>query len=84
MVEEKKAIITENPDRTKTVTYYGNDLGVYITLGDLQKSAKNLLKVLLKSWNVKYIYNNETGYEPIDIKPYSSGFESLKTYFVVQ
>lgn len=84
MVEEKKAIITENPDRTKTVTYYGNDLGAYITLGDLQKSAMNLLKVLLKSWNVRYIYNNETGYEPIDIKPYSSGFESLKTYFVVQ
>ncbi len=84
MIEENKAKMTINQDGTKTIDYYGINIGSYITLGDLQKSAMNLLKILLKSWNVKYIYNQETGYEPIQVKPYSAEFDDLESYLCVK
>ncbi len=84
MIAENKAKMTVNSDGTRTIEYYGTDVGAYITLGDLQKSAMNVLKVLLKSWNVKYVYNEKTGYDPIDVQPYSAEFENLATYLCVK
>ncbi|HHV10840.1 MAG TPA: hypothetical protein GXX75_11250 [Clostridiales bacterium] len=80
MAEQGIAVITQNEDGTKTVTYKGTRRDAYITLGDVQKSAMNLLNVILKSSTCKYVYNEETGYEPVAVKPYSSLFDNLKEY----
>lgn len=84
MVDRKIAAVKVNEDGSKTVTYKGTYTPAYITLGDVQKSAMNLLNVLLKSWTVNLVYNASTGYEPIEVKPYSSLFEDLKSYLMVE
>jgi beta-glucosidase len=84
MIEKKLAVISINEDGSKTINYKGTRREAYITLGDVQKSARNLLSVILKSSICKYVYNEDTGYEPIDVKPYSSLFEDLKNYITVE
>lgn len=84
MVDKNIAFIKINEDGSKTVTYNGIRKEAYITLGDVQKSAMNILNVLLKSSTCKYVYNEDTGYEPIDVKPYSSLFGKLKVYLSVE
>ena len=84
LVKGKEANITLREDGSKIIEYYGVELGAFITLGDLQNSAINFLNVVLKSWNMQSVYNDETGYESIDIKPYSSGIEQLEKYFIIQ
>ena len=84
MVDRKIATVKVNEDDTKTITYTGTYTPAYITLGDVQKSAMNLLNVILKSWTVKLVYNASTGYEPIEVKPYSSLFKDLKSYLKVE
>ncbi len=84
MIDRKIAAVNENEDGSKTITYKGTYTPAYITLGDVQKSAMNLLNVLLKSWTVNLVYNEATGYEPIEVKPYSSLFENLKSYLAVE
>ncbi|MFB3160185.1 glycoside hydrolase family 3 C-terminal domain-containing protein [Neobacillus sp. 179-J 1A1 HS] len=83
MVDRKLADIKQNKDGSKTIIYKGARKEAYITLGDVQKSAMNVLNVLLKSSTCKYVYNADTGYDPIDVKPYSSLFEDLKKYITV-
>lgn len=48
-VEEGIASITDNADGSKTVTYKGTSRGSYLTLGDIQKCAINVLKHVMKS-----------------------------------
>lgn len=84
MVDKNIAVIRINEDGSKTVTYKGTKKEAYTTLGDVQKSAMNLLNILLKSSTCKYVYNEKTGYEPIDVKPYSSLFGDLKKYITVK
>jgi beta-glucosidase len=83
-VDMQLAAININEDGSKTVTYKGTRREAYTTLGDVQKCAMNLLNVLLKSSTCKYVYNAETGYEPVDVKPYSSFFGDLKKYITVE
>ena len=84
MVEEKKASIIVQGDNTKLVKYFGTNIGAYLTKGDLQKSVMNFLKVLMKTWNIKDVYNEKTGYEPITVPAYSMQFDNLETYLTVE
>ena len=47
------ATITENADGSRTVTYTGTDRGAYLPLGDLQRSAMRVLKVLAENAPMK-------------------------------
>ena len=83
MVEEKKASITEQNDGTKLVEFFGTKIGAYLTKGDLQKSVMSVLKALLKSWNIRDVYNESTGYKPITVPAYSAQFKNLVNYISV-
>lgn len=83
LVDEKKAKIIEHNDGTKTIEYYGNDLGAFITLGDLQKSVINFLNVIIKSKNMQLIYNPQTQYKKLEIKSYNYNMGQLAKNFSV-
>ncbi|QMV43974.1 glycoside hydrolase family 3 protein [Cohnella cholangitidis] len=83
MEKQNIAKVTRNQDGTKTVTYRGTSKDAYTALGDLQKSAMNILNLFLKCWTVRNVYNAETGYTEIPMLPYSSLFSDLKTYLKV-
>lgn len=84
LVEKNIANVVENGDGYKIVTYKGNYKDAYTALGDLQQSVIRILDILLKCWTVANVYNKETGYKQIVVKPYSSWFNDLKSYLSVE
>lgn len=50
LVENGQVEITENQDKSKTITYKGYERGQYLVLGDLQKSAIRVLNFILSSY----------------------------------
>jgi beta-glucosidase len=84
LVENNIASVIQHNDGTKTVTYRGVRKEAYTALGDLQHSAINVLYGFLRSWTVQNVYNSETGYEPIDVKPYNLLFDHLQTYLTIE
>lgn len=47
------AAVTENADGSRTVTYTGTDRGAFLPLGDVQRSALRVLKVLMENAPMK-------------------------------
>nr|AFN84581.1 beta-glucosidase-related glycosidases [uncultured bacterium scaffold00056] len=47
------ASVTENADGSKTVTYTGTNRGAYLSLGDIQRCAMHVLKVLMENAPMK-------------------------------
>lgn len=84
LVTNQLANIIENEDGSKIIEYTGIELGSFLTLGDLQKSVINILSVILKAWNMKDVYNHDTGFETIKIQPYSGYFSNLNNYFEIK
>jgi len=69
-VREGTANIREESDGSTTISYKGTRRSAYITLGELQRSAVNVLNIILQSAVCQKVYNEETGYEPVEIMPF--------------
>lgn len=52
-VEEGRAVLENNADGSRTVTYYGTDRGPWLPLGDVQRCAANVLRVLMNNAPMK-------------------------------
>lgn len=52
-VKNGYAKVTDDADGGKTVTYYGTDRGAYLPIGDVQRCAANVLKVLMNNAPMK-------------------------------
>lgn len=48
-VTQGLAKIRDNPDGSRTVIYYGTDRGAWLPLGDIQRCAGNVLRVLMNN-----------------------------------
>ena len=79
-VEAGTAVITENEDGTKTVTYKGNYAPNTLPLGDLQKSAANVLNIIMQSTQFGKITREYPG-DIVTIRSYTRQFNNqLKSY----
>ncbi len=54
-IKDGIASAKENADGSRTITYYGTNRGAYLPLGDLQRSAKRVLKVLMENAPMKWM-----------------------------
>ena len=74
------ASVKENADGTKTITYKGNYGANSLPLGDLQKSAANVLNIIMKSTQFQKITTEYEG-QVVRVQPYSNLYSrELKTY----
>lgn len=49
LVEQGKALVSENADGSKTVTYRGIDRGKWLDLDDMRACAARVLEMIMKS-----------------------------------